>query len=513
MHHNNLDWTSILPLELIFTIFEYLELINLARLEIVSKDLKFKINDSAFIPKFWSSKVSSGLKYNQTYQWQQLGLRLKETIKFANLKNIEEFITDKYDMLAISALQQMDIGKEDLNKILYRAAEKGQLQCIKWLFNNRKVDVYFKQKDGSTLLYIAAQNGHTDVITYLLVKQKAKLNTLFEKCELDIAAENNQVYTVKTLLKYGSIPCNLGKFNSIAMYLAAQRGYFEIVKILLDHGISADQCRYKGFTCLYTAARNGHLEIVKLLTEYGADPNNRDGDGSTPIYIATQHGHIQVVEYLASLSNTIVDGPLTWFLNSYSPLYISAQNGYHRITEILCQKGAQVNNVGANTATALYTASQNGHDKVVEVLLRHGASTEITYGLGCTPLYIASQKGYLKCVEHLIKYGAFIDVQTQKGATPLYVACHMNNIDIVKLLLEHQANPNITFLSNNYSPLHISILEGNMDAAKLLLNDSRTNINIKTFCGKYPDQMGYKGSVLPIKIQIRQQRRNGQYTV
>jgi hypothetical protein len=125
-------------------------------------------------------------------------------------------------------------------------------------------DPNIKNKDGSTALMIASQDGHLEV--------------------------------VKTLLDGGADP-NQKRKGITALMLASQFGHLEIVKTLLDRGVDLNiKTDSHRATALMLASQYGHLEIVKTLLDRGADPDITNIYGSTAVEIASQAGHSEIVK-------------------------------------------------------------------------------------------------------------------------------------------------------------------------------------------------------------------------
>ncbi len=259
---------------------------------------------------------------------------------------------------------------------------------------------------GATALFIAAKNGHLELVRYL-VKHKANVN---------------QARTDDGLT---------------ALFMAAQNGHLQVVKFLVEHGANVNQaCTDDGSTALYIAAQEGHLEVVKFLVEHGANVNQARTDNSvTALYIAAQQGHLQVVKFLVEHGAT-VNQVCTY--NGITPLISAAQNGHLQVVKFLVEHGANVNQARTNNgATALYIAVQNGHLQMVKFLVEHGANVNQTLRTdnGVTALYTAAKNGHLQVVKFLVEHGANVNQAcTNNGATPLIIAAREGHLQVVNYL-------------------------------------------------------------------------------
>lgn len=71
---------------------------------------------------------------------------------------------------------------------------------------------------------------------------------------------------------------------------------------------------------------------------------------------------------------------------------------------------------------------------------------------------------------HLLKKAWLLDLLLhQDDQTPLHCAARMGHNEMVKLLLEHKANPNSTTTAG-HTPLHIASREGHTQTASILLD-------------------------------------------
>lgn len=91
--------------------------------------------------------------------------------------------------------------------------------------------------DGSTPLFIAAQNGHTEMIS-LLLQHGADVNAAgCTVSPLSMAVQGGYLETCRVLLKNGADP-NIHECSPLI--LAASDEYSDLVKLLLTNGANLD---------------------------------------------------------------------------------------------------------------------------------------------------------------------------------------------------------------------------------------------------------------------------------
>ncbi|KAI3836704.1 hypothetical protein MKX03_007333 [Papaver bracteatum] len=91
----------------------------------------------------------------------------------------------------------------------------------------------------------------------------------------------------------------------------------------------------------------------------------------------------------------------------------------------------------------------------VEYLLQMGANPEIPDESSCTSLHHAAMKGHKDVISLLLSKGINVDVTSELGS-PLQYAASLDLHDTVKVLLDHGANPNLSF-PHEYTPLQLAI--------------------------------------------------------
>ncbi|CAB5678409.1 Ribulose-5-phosphate 4-epimerase and related epimerases and aldolases [Providencia rettgeri] len=186
-----------------------------------------------------------------------------------------------------------------------------------------------------------------------------------------------------------------------------------------------------------TAAEQGQLEILKSCLEKGVDINTTNRQGRTAIVNASLNKHYECVSFLINAGADINKQDQTCF----NPFLLSCLNNDLTLLRIVLP------------------AKPN-----LDLLTRFG-------GVGITP---ASEKGHVEIVRELLeKTDINVNHTNFVGWTPLLEAIVLNDggekqQQIVKLLLDHGANPHMT---DKYGkkPLELAREKGYNEIAELLI--------------------------------------------
>lgn len=101
-------------------------------------------------------------------------------------------------------------------------------------------------------------------------------------------------------------------------------------------------------------------------------------------------------------------------------------------------------------------------------------------------LFEAIKEGNVKKAKKAIEKGADVNGPENENAPttyPLIKAVKLNHLDIVKLLLERGANPNIARPIDHQTPLMLAIKQDNPEMTKLLL-DYKCDVNGESLMGR-----------------------------
>lgn len=108
---------------------------------------------------------------------------------------------------------------------------------------------------------------------------KAKGN--FNASLLQVAAQNGETEIVAYLLSQGHCVNRKDRFGNSALYYACGNIKAKNVEILIKNGAFLDIQNSNGETPLMESLKNGHTEAFQLLLASGADPYIEDSNGRT----------------------------------------------------------------------------------------------------------------------------------------------------------------------------------------------------------------------------------------
>jgi ankyrin repeat protein len=158
----------------------------------------------------------------------------------------------------------------------------------------------------------------------------------------------------------------------------------------------------------------------------------------------------------------------------------------HEMIELLLNNGADANAAYNWLSSPLMSAVYGMDSDVVEILLSHGADPNLSNSFGTTALHHAVTLRGTEILEMLLNHGAKIDATNDKLETPLMYA--LFNTDAAKILLSHQANPNLRNIFGE-SALHKAVSVKRTldwrkyDVAKILLRN-KANPNLRNNYGE-----------------------------
>ena len=375
--------------------------------------------------------------------------------------------------------QQQEIDQAQRANILLFAAQIGNDDIIRIMFEKNISPDLTDEETGLFPLLLAAQNGHIDCVRLLLDKgaNPDQVNKQDGAFPLLMAAQNGHIDCVRLLLDKGANPDQVNELNgAFPLLQAAQNGHTDCVRLLLDKGANTDQVSEQNGTFpLLMAAHQGHTDSVRLLLDKGANSDQANElNGAFPLLLAAHQGHTDSVRLLLDQGENPnqIDKQ-----NGAFPLLVAAANGHTDCVRLLLDAGANPGQVNEQNGTfPLLQAAQNGHTECVGLLLDKGANPDqIDKQDGIFPLLMAAQQGHTDCVGLLLEKGATFDqAHKERGIFPLLMATGNSHMECVRLLLDKGANPDQVNEQDGIFPLLLASHNNHADVIQLLLQYNAT---------------------------------------
>ena len=164
--------------------------------------------------------------------------------------------------------------------------------------------------------------------------------------------------------------------------------------------------------------------------------------------------------------------------NGLSPILVAAYHQEPEIASFLADKTVAIN---------IFEAAATGKiNNIIRLLARDPSLVNAYTEDGFHPLGLACFFGHLDSAEYLVKAGAPINAQSRNGlkAAPIQSAAAGRHRKIVKMLLDHNADPNIRE-QGGYTPLHAAAQNGDEEMIRILLYGG-ADLTIKSNDGKTP---------------------------
>jgi ankyrin repeat protein/protein involved in polysaccharide export with SLBB domain len=279
---------------------------------------------------------------------------------------------------------------------------------------------------------------------------------------------------------------------------AAHNGWMSAAKLLVDNGALVNPASPQGYyTPLSAAADAGNNGMVEFLLSKGANANALDGRYRwAPLHYAVDHGFKTVAETLLA-HGADVDLPAQ---NGNRPLHFAVRNNHTILAEVLLAHKADVDAPASDGDRPLHVAAFAGNNALAELLLAHKADINAPGKGGETAIFRAIQNNHVEMVQFLISNKAGVNIKSESGKTPLLEAVGKNdiNIAIVKALLDSGAD--VEAMVEGRHPLDIAVSQGRADLVELLLQKN-ANPNIE---GRWNLGWGDR-SVTPLILAISRQ--------
>lgn len=328
-------------------------------------------------------------------------------------------------------------------------------------------------------------------------KQKPQYSYLYNT-SLIKAVSDNDVDRVNILL-YAGVNPNERNDEGMAPLVAAANSDVKITEMLLKHDSKVNLTSKDGTTPLMAVAKTGRLDIAEVLLQHGANPNLKDNKGKTALnYAAENRNHKIVLKLIDTQVIKIDDKDTALAASMASAAYAKDLNTVYELMD----RGAEINGknhlgqtaliaavdtgdikfvksilalepgleVKDNTGrTALMHAIQNNDNAIIKLLLQEGANPATMDLMATTPLILATKNSNNAFVKELLKMGADVNEQDRLGRSALSWAVENNDYPVFNTLMSYNAQPDLKYGKENYTPLMTAARNGDYTMTHELL--------------------------------------------
>ncbi len=227
--------------------------------------------------------------------------------------------------------------------------------------------------------------------------------------------------------------------------------HVEAVKELIAKGADIHVRNSNACTPLHLAALAGHAGIARVLLESGADIYAEADKRMTPFHIAAAHGQIDIMKLLLTLDKTILHAQNI----IGTALHLAVRYGHVEAIRVLLENGLDIEAKTLENETSLHIAISNDLYEITKTLLEHGANID-DFVLHC-----AVKGNYPNAMRALLEDQRVknkINEFNEEGDIPLHLAAYHGWIEVMEVLLQHKADPNIKSRKKELTPLLCAIL-------------------------------------------------------
>ena len=379
---------------------------------------------------------------------------------------------------------------------LAEAAMRGDRATFDALLESGNLDVNAPGRDGTPALHWLVRLGDRAAVERLLrAGADVDAASRYGATPLSVAIGAGDAAMVEVLLAAGADASTPDRAGEPPLLQAARLEDPGVAAALLEHGVAVDarDTRF-GQTALMIAARSGNTGIAKLLLDAGADVDATTTAEEPPRFVPPS-------ESPAGLSRGIGIVRAGWPEDrgkrfptggAKTALLYATRAGHLDVTRLLVDRGASLELADSNGVTPLLSAvlnasvfrvTRNGtsdHLGIANLLLDAGANVDAMDWYGETPLWAAVDLRNLELgpadratgvrdeafalIERLLAAGANPNARTREfpherryiviavgsvawvdltGQTPFLRAAAAGDLRVMRLLLDHGADPNI----------------------------------------------------------------------
>lgn len=334
---------------------------------------------------------------------------------------------------------------------LHAAVLKGSADIVRTLLpedneKGREGLISISDHSGETAIHLAAEQGHDDVVEELLKHSQG--SAVIDKknhesqTALFAASRGGHLNIVLQLIKAGSIIYRIDDNRNMAVHVAAKKGFPDIVKVLLNE--------------LPSQVESAIEKWKEGLPEWPRDEACRE-----EALLSALHKAGGIEEYATST------GP-AWRTNLSK--WTAPEHLQKLRTDVLSNLRIFDDDRLSIASTPLMQAVLGGQTEVVKLLLDSIPEMPLQaehYSFH-TALSLAAHRGHVEIAKLLVAAGAKVNAITDCQETCLHSAAEAGHHQLVQLLLQNNASPDLACLRGGFTPLHLAAKGGHEAAVRVL---------------------------------------------
>ncbi len=299
---------------------------------------------------------------------------------------------------------------------IHYAAKKASKTTLRALLKRNPDLLNQADARGKTPLMIAAIEGHTKIVAYLVKQPAVNLDACTDPTFYSANANKNH------------------RVGMTALHFAAAKNNWRAVQMLIKAGANLTlPTTFTKKQPSHFAAEAGCLKAIKALLKKDPDLLNQpDANGWAPLMFAAFRGHQAIVTYLLKQLDVKLDGA-----HQFTALHFAVYGTINVVKILLAKNTNLLNQVDGDGFTPLMHAARQGKSAIVKFLLQQDALTDVVANNRMTALQMAVGIGEIKIVKALLNKNPDLLNQTDdNGWTPLMRAAAMGKQRVVQHLLQ-----------------------------------------------------------------------------
>ncbi|WP_025666353.1 ankyrin repeat domain-containing protein [Aquimarina megaterium] len=431
------------------------------------------------------------------------GVELKPKDEYWQSPLFEAARTGNIDIAKTLLAEGVDPNYQDYAGMtaLYFAVYGRDAAMVRLLLDNGvKIDVRDGYED-ETPLCVAVNSNNFEIIELLLNSGSDPHQDLITRFR-DIAASINNTELRELIYKARGLTD-----DEFILYEAVRSGDVRKLSTFSEQVINSMICPCYNQTLLHIAASHGHLEIVKNLITLNFEINAKDSRGYTPLIEALIGNYDRLVEYLIHQGADV-----NLISNKYSTLYWAIFNDMENVVKLILKSnldsqilqkefpqairkanieivkafldaGVDTTILDSQGYTPLINAIQGGNCDLVKKMIEIGLDINECDDEGWHPLLHATENSEM--AKLLYEFDADPWIKNNKNMSVFHGACMNGLVWLVKDLILKKPDVVNEKSKDGWSPLHYAAWHGRVEIAKILI-DKNANIDITDNSGETP---------------------------